>query len=129
MADILADRDVPERVCAFLRSYGHSVVQLTIRDIGRDGKGADDEDVLSCAATERRAVLTCNWTDYKNLHARGARHEGIVQCPSQRNERVTAQAIDQAIRDCLAQHPTLHMQLVPVAAHSQRLRSRRQRPS
>jgi len=104
---IVADHDVPERICAYLRSYGHRVVELNDRRGDDRTLGFDDADILSCAANARQAVLTCNYRDFIGLHVRGALHYGIIECPVRTDPRETAQAINQALQTALQENPQL----------------------
>ena len=113
---IVADHDVPERVCAFLRSSGHRVVELN-RQRGDDRTlGFDDRDILECASNGRQAVLTCNYRDFVALHVQGAVHYGIIQCVVLRDPREVARAINAAIQSAAAENPNLLRVCIPAVS-------------
>lgn len=112
---IVADHDVPERVCAYLRSYGHRVLELN--DLRGDDRtlGFDDRDILECAANGRQAVLTCNYRDFVTLHSQGMLHYGIIQCNPQRDSRDVARAINAAIQAVADRNPSLLRACLPAS--------------
>lgn len=121
-ASIVADHDVAAKVCAFLRTYGHRVLEHNqLRREGDRTIGLDDEDILCCAANGGDAVLTRNYRDFRALHDRGAPHFGIIECPDHRNSRIAADAIHAAIQRVLAVHPHLERQCIPVTVPRKRI--------
>lgn len=110
---IVADHDVPARICAYLRSYGHRVIELN--ELRGDDRtlGFDDRDILECAANGRQAVLTCNYRDFVALHAQGVLHYGIIQCPARRDPRETARTINAAIQAAADENPQLQRSCIP----------------
>lgn len=76
MARIYADEHFPRQVVQNLRFLGHDV--LTVQEAGN--AGLPDEDVLTFATTEKRAVLTVNRRDFFRLHKLQPNHFGIIAC-------------------------------------------------
>lgn len=126
-ARLLADEDVDVAICDCLRGYGHSVTH--VNDMKEDAReaGPDDDDVLSCAEADERAVLTCNFRDFEKLHEQGVRHFGIIGCPAQLDPRETARSIDDAIGTALAGGGTLFRQCLRVKTTTRRKRRARKR--
>ncbi len=126
-ARLLADEDVDVAICDYLRGHGYSVTLVS--DMKQDARdvGPDDDDVLSCAVADERAVLTCNFRDFESLHEQGVRHFGIIGCPAQVDPRETARAIDQAIEAALESAGTLFRQCFRVKVARRRTRRSRKR--
>lgn len=61
-----------------LRRFGHDV--LTTHDTGKSNAGIPDEEVLSFAIEQGRAVLTHNRQDFIRLHRQNPDHAGIIVC-------------------------------------------------
>ncbi len=78
MAKIYANENFPSEVVEYLRQLGHDV--LTTHDSGKSNLAIPDEDVLSFATAENRAVLTFNRKDFFRLHRENQNHAGIVAC-------------------------------------------------
>jgi hypothetical protein len=79
MAAIYANENFPRRVVEALRTLGHDV--LTSQEAGRANQMVPEEDVLSFAVEQGRAVLTLNRLDFFRLHREtGGRHSGIIAC-------------------------------------------------
>ena len=77
-AELYLDEDVSTLVAELLRARGFDV--QTTQEAGR--KGAHDEEQLTYAAGQRRALLTHNRDDFARLtgefFAAGRRHHGII---------------------------------------------------
>jgi hypothetical protein len=78
VARLYANENFPFPVVEELRRLGHDV--LTTQETGRAGLGIGDEDVLTFATSDDRAVLTINRRHFIALHARNANHAGIIVC-------------------------------------------------
>jgi hypothetical protein len=79
---LLLDEHLAPAIAHQLRDRHHDVVAATEAGLA----GVDDPLVLSCAAGDRRAVVTNNIKDFRQLHAAslttGSTHYGIVMVPS-----------------------------------------------
>jgi predicted nuclease of predicted toxin-antitoxin system len=62
MARLYMDEQFPKIVSQLLREMGHDV--LTVQEAGNGNLGIPDEDVLSFAISENRAVVTLNRDDF-----------------------------------------------------------------
>jgi predicted nuclease of predicted toxin-antitoxin system len=62
MAKIYANENFPSEVVACLRQLRQDV--LTSHDVGKSNRAVPDEEVLSFASAENRAVLTFNRKDF-----------------------------------------------------------------
>jgi len=75
------DEDVHENVGHVLRTLGYDAV--TTREVGR--KGTLDQEQLTYACKEQRALVTFNIRDYQIWHIRymneGKQHYGIIVSP------------------------------------------------
>jgi predicted nuclease of predicted toxin-antitoxin system len=78
MARLYMDEQFPKIVSQLLREMGHDV--LTVQEAGNGNLGIPDEDVLSFAISENRAVVTLNRDDFVRLHRADAQHCGIIVC-------------------------------------------------
>jgi predicted nuclease of predicted toxin-antitoxin system len=99
MIRLYADENFELPVVEKLREKGYDI--LTAQAAGQANQGIADEDVLAFAVAERRAVITLNYDDFKNLHKRDSTHSGIVICTStrRREDRDSfAERIDLALR-------------------------------
>jgi len=82
---LYVDEDAAQHaVVEGLRSHGIDV--LTVLDVGVTGES--DEEQLTFAAAQGRAIYTLNVADYCRLHteflAAGRQHSGIIVIPRQR---------------------------------------------
>ncbi len=72
------DEHLSPRIAVQLRKYGFDVI--TLHDRGMLSR--DDPALLAAAASEKRAIVTCNFSDFANLDeeydAGGKQHWGIV---------------------------------------------------
>jgi predicted nuclease of predicted toxin-antitoxin system len=73
---LLLDEHYSKEIAERLRALGHDVVFVTERP---DMRGRSDLELLECAATERRAIVTENVGDFMSLVHRAAR-EGKSHC-------------------------------------------------
>lgn len=62
MARLYANENVPSEAIGHLRRFGHDV--LTTHEAGKSNQAIPDEEVLSFATAEKRAVLTFNRKDF-----------------------------------------------------------------
>src|SRR5204862_4877740 len=68
----------PLPVVRKLREFGHDV--LTSLEAGNANLSIEDDQVLSFASSQERAVLTLNRKHFVRLHQSGQQHFGIVAC-------------------------------------------------
>jgi hypothetical protein len=113
MARLYADENFPLAVVVELRRLGHDLT--TVQETGNAGQSWPDENVLSFATSDRRAVLTYNRRHFIRLHTQQPAHAGIVACT------VDADAIGLALRihDAICQHKDLSGLLLRVNRPSQ----------
>jgi predicted nuclease of predicted toxin-antitoxin system len=78
MARLYMDEQFPKVVSGLLRSMGHDV--LTVQEAGNGNLGIPDEQVLSFAISDNRAVVTINRYDFIRLHRANSEHCGIIVC-------------------------------------------------
>lgn len=99
MARLYSNENFPKRVVEQLRLLGHDV--LTSHEAGRANQGIPDDDVLSYATGQQRAVLTLNRLDFFRLHkATNGHHAGIIACTRDDADPVAfARRIASAIAD------------------------------
>lgn len=76
MARLYANENFPLDCVLELRGLGHDV--LTVQDSGRGG--CEDDEVLTYATTESRAVVTFNRRHFIKLHTMRSEHAGIIVC-------------------------------------------------
>jgi predicted nuclease of predicted toxin-antitoxin system len=95
MSRLYADEQFPKAVSQLLRDMGHEI--LTVQEAGNANLGISDEDVLSFAIRDERAVITLNRQDFIKLHRANSKHFGIVVCTNDPNRPQMANRIDQAI--------------------------------
>lgn len=95
MARLYADEQYPLPVVELLRALGHNV--LTVQEAGKANQRIPDQDVLSFATSEERAVITENRKDFFRLHRIQPNHAGIIACTNDRNWQALANRIHKAI--------------------------------
>jgi len=103
-----ADENFPLDTVVELRRLGHDV--LTALEDERANQKISDEKVLERAAELRRAVLTINRVDFKQLHNTNPNHSGVVICTFNADFVGQAQIID---ADC-KNLPNIKGQLVRI---------------
>jgi len=95
MARLYADEQFPREVSDRLRMLSHDV--LTIQEAGNADLGISDEDVLTFAIRDQRAVVTLNRHDFIRLHRDSSDHCGIIVCTNDPDRTRLATRIDAAI--------------------------------
>ncbi len=95
MARLYMDEQFPKVVSQLLREMGHDV--LTVQEAGKSNLGIPDEDVLSFAIAENRAVVTLNRDDFIRLHRANSEHCGIIVCTNDPDRSRMASRINEAI--------------------------------
>jgi predicted nuclease of predicted toxin-antitoxin system len=95
MLRLYADEQFPLPAVKRLREKGYDI--LTVQDAGNDNQGIPDEDVLSFATSQDRAVITQNRKDFIRFHKKGLEHAGIVACSKNLNWDEFAVEIDRAL--------------------------------
>lgn len=78
MARLYANENFPLPVVKELRRLGHNV--LTIHETGQAGQSVPDENVLTFASADDRALVTLNRKHFIRLHKEQPQHAGIVVC-------------------------------------------------
>lgn len=73
-----ADENVPSDLTVELQRLGCNV--LTAYEAGHANQGIPDTEVLAIATMLGRSVLTCNRSDFIDLHRRGIEHGGVIVC-------------------------------------------------
>jgi hypothetical protein len=96
MARFYADEDFSLAVVKELRDRGHDVV--TTAEANRAGQRIPDEDQLSFARSDGRAILTFNRRDFVRLHTAHPAHGGIIACTVDVDAAALAERIDIAVR-------------------------------
>ena len=74
---------------------GHDV--LTVQAAGQANQRIPDDQVLAFAASQNRAVLTVNRSNFIRLHQSVPNHAGIIVCTENLNRQQLAQSIHDAI--------------------------------
>jgi len=95
MARLYANENFPLLVVVELRRLGHDV--LTGHEAGKANQATPDAELLTFAASDKRAVLTLNRKHFIALHAERPDHAGIVVCTVDADFLGQAQRIHQAI--------------------------------
>ena len=96
MSRLLADENFPLPVVEELRRLGHNV--LTVQEAGRGNQQFPDNEVLSLASAEERAVMTLNRKHFVRLHQESTKHAGIIVCTVDLDYYGQAHRIHQAIK-------------------------------
>jgi len=78
-----SNENFPLPVVVELRRLGHDV--LTVLEAGRVDQTIPDDEVLSFAVQQDRAVLTMNRRHFIRLHSQQPQHAGIIVCTFDRN--------------------------------------------
>jgi len=78
MARLYSNEHFPIPVVEELRKLGHNI--LTIQETGMAQQSLPDEQVLSIATENDRAILTFNRKHFITLHKLRPDHEGIIVC-------------------------------------------------
>jgi predicted nuclease of predicted toxin-antitoxin system len=97
MARLYMDEQFPKIVSQLLREMGHDI--LTVQEAGKGNLGIPDEDVLSFAIAENRAVVTLNRDDFIRLHRADSQHCGIIVCTNDPDRPRMASRLNDAIVD------------------------------
>jgi len=95
MAALYANENFPLQVVRALRQLGHDV--LTSQEAGQANRAVPDEDVLTFAAQQERALLTLNKRDFIRLHKRDAGHAGLFLCSQDPDVQGQAERVHRAI--------------------------------
>jgi len=78
MLRFYADEDFPLPVVEALRQMGHDVI--TAYESGKANQSIADDEVLTFATAQTRALLTMNRRDFIRLHRERPDHGGILVC-------------------------------------------------
>ena len=103
---LLLDEMYPSLIARELRARGHDVVSVH----ESPGSGTSDEEVLHCARSEERAVVTENVRDYRPLAeallAAGDSHAGLVFSTTRRWPRTDPGSLITALDNLAASTPS-----------------------
>lgn len=102
MVKLYSNENFPMDIVRQLRQLGYDV--LTSYEAGQANQGIPDEDVLTFATQNERAVITLNRDDLITLHSSGISHNGIIICKTD--------------RDYVGQTQTLHAYLQGIESQS-----------
>lgn len=108
IARLYSNENFPLAAVQSLRAFGHDV--LTSHEAGNANQCIPDEDVLSYATAEGRAVITFNRQDFIRLHRINAAHAGIIVCA----ENPDFAALAAKVHATLSTTATLQGQLIRV---------------
>lgn len=97
MARLYADEHFPRKLSELLRVLGHDV--LTVQEAGNANQQIPDEEVLSFATKDQRAVITMNRRDFVLLHRQQPSHSGIIVCTHDSDLVGQADRIHEAIEE------------------------------
>ena len=97
MIRLYADEQFPFLVVQRLRQLGYDI--LTAQESGQANQKIPDDQVLSFATANQRAVITQNRRDFIRLHQQGPTHAGIVVCSKNLDWEAFAAAIHQGLAD------------------------------
>ena len=95
MARLYADENFPLPVTLDLRRLGHDV--LTACEASKSDQSVPDEEGLTFATTEGRAILTINHLHFIRLHRVAVQHSGIIVCTYDGNFAAQAVRIEAVI--------------------------------
>jgi predicted nuclease of predicted toxin-antitoxin system len=95
MARLYMDEQFPKFVSQLLREMGHDV--LTVQEAGNGNLGIPDDEVLSFAIAENRAVVTLNRDDFVRLHRADSQHCGVIVCTNDPDRPRMASRLNEAI--------------------------------
>lgn len=109
-----ANENLPVELVNALQHLGHDL--LTSYEAGNANQGILDEQVLSTASANNRAVITFNRDDFLVLHRSGIEHGGIVICKDDSD----LQRLGQVLHDYLITQETLQNRLLRVLQQNQR---------
>ncbi|GAB4148723.1 MAG: DUF5615 family PIN-like protein [Cyanobacteria bacterium J069] len=109
-----ANENLPAELVTTLRRLGHDV--LTSYEAGNANQGIPDEQVLTSATADNRAVITLNRDDFLLLHRSGAAHRGIVVCKDDKD----LEGLEEALHHYLSTQETLQNRLLRVLQQNQR---------
>jgi len=83
---------------------------LTTHEAGKLNAVIEDEEVLSYAVSQKRAIITHNRLHFKRLHKHAGAHSGIIIC----NEDRDFSALAQRIHNIVEQYNSLDNMLISV---------------
>ncbi|WP_008316112.1 DUF5615 family PIN-like protein [Leptolyngbya sp. PCC 6406] len=108
-----ANENLAAELVETLQQLGHDV--LTSYEAGNANQRIPDDQVLTTATTDGRAVLTFNRDDFLALHRSGVDHSGIVVCKDDSN----IGDLGKVLHDYLTAQETLHNRLLRVLRKNQ----------
>jgi len=109
-----ANENLPAELVITLRRLWHDV--LTSYEAGNANQGIPDEQVLTTATADNRAIITLNRDDFLALHRSGVEHGGIVVCKDDKD----LQGLGEVLHNYLTTQETLQNRLLRVLQQNQR---------
>ena len=91
MLKLYSNENFPLDIVVELRKFGYDV--LTSYEAGQANLGIPDEDVLTFATQQGRAVITLNRDDFIALHRSHILHQGMIICKTDRDYIGQAQTL------------------------------------
>jgi predicted nuclease of predicted toxin-antitoxin system len=124
MLKFYSNENFPMDIVRELRKLGYDV--LTSYDAGQANQGIPDEDVLTFAIQQERAVITLNRDDFIELHRSGIPHNGIIICKTDRDYVGQAQTLHTYLQEERTKNPvgTFRDRLIRVKKQNQPKSSR-----
>ncbi|MEQ9371984.1 MAG: DUF5615 family PIN-like protein [Coleofasciculus chthonoplastes F3-SA18-01] len=124
MVKFYSNENFPMDIVRELRKLGYDV--LTSYDAGQANQGIPDEDVLTFAIQQERAVITLNRDDFIELHRSGIPHNGIIICKTDRDYVGQAQTLHIYLQEERTKNPvgTFRDRLIRVKKQNQPKSSR-----
>jgi hypothetical protein len=124
MVKLYSNENFPMDIVMELGRLGYDV--LTSYDAGQANQGIPDEDVLTFATQQERAVITLNREDFITLHRSGISHNGIIICKTDRDYVGQAQTLHAYLQEELNKNPveTFGNRLIRVKKQNQPQSSR-----
>jgi len=95
MARLYSNENFPLPTVKKLRELGHDV--LTSYESGKIGQAISDQDVLTFAVNDERALLTLNRKHFIRLHAAQPDHFGMIVCTFDPDFAALAERIHQVL--------------------------------
>lgn len=96
MARFYANENFPLPGVEELRRLGHDM--LTVAEAGKARQAVPDDEVLTFATNDNRAVVTINRKHFVRLHRERPEHAGIIVCTLDTDFAGQAQRIDAAVK-------------------------------
>jgi predicted nuclease of predicted toxin-antitoxin system len=92
---LYANENFPIETVLILRNLGYDV--LSTHESGKSNLKIPDEEVLTFAISEQRAIITLNRKDFRRLHRLNSIHFGIIVCTKNDDFENFAECIHQVL--------------------------------